>query len=891
MPPTSRTLTVDAVPRESAVEPGASTAVDVTVTDAAGNPVDGADLAVVVVDEAVLSLIGYDLADPVAAFYGDLGSYLSTEYLRRTLLLSRADALTATGFAAGGENFAASDDAGDSVEETTEDESAADGAIVASAAPAPMEADVAAESGRQAGGSGQAIEVRSNFDALAVFAPSVTTDARGRATVDIDLPDNLTRYRVMAVAAHGEDRFGKGESTLTARLPLQVRPSAPRFANFGDAFELPVVVQNQTDADVTADVVLETTNLNVEGPDETRTGASVTVPAGDRVEVRFPVTAADAGTARFRATAVTGSGAAESTDSAQVSLPVYTPTTSESFATYGVLDDGAVAQPMLTPEGVVPQFGGLEVTTSSTAVQALTDAVLYLSDYSYESADALASRLIAIAALRDVLEAFESEQLPPASEIEQAVADDIDGLVGLQNDDGGWPVWQRNRPSEPFHTIQATHALLAARDAGYDVPSGTVERALERLRTIEGIIDQDWSRLTRLSLRAYAVHVRDLAGDRDPAEAAAVYRELEAATDDELPLDAIAWLWPVIDDQGIADAIELTFANQVTETPSAATFTTGYGEDAHLVLASDRRTDGIVLDAFLDQQPGSDLVPKIVNGLIANQKQGRWNNVQENAFILLALKRYFDTFEATTPDFVARVWLGDLYAAEHTFEGRSTDSSLTVVPTAELLGRDDPAIVIAKDGEGRLYYRLGLRTAPDDLRLDPRDEGFVVQREYLPVGDPGDVVLGDDGIWRIRAGAEVRVRLTMVADSRRVNMALVDPLPAGLEIVNPALSASPALPPEPDEPSDFPTPGFPEPCCEVFDVGIGWYGTWFDHQNLRDDRAEAFSGFLPAGTYTYDYIARATTPGTFVVPPTKAEEIYTPEVFGRTGTDTVVITG
>ena len=55
--------------------------------------------------------------------------------------------------------------------------------------------------------------------------------------------------------------------------------------------------------------------------------------------------------------------------------------------------------------------------------------------------------------------------------------------------------------------------------------------------------------------------------------------------------------------------------------------------------------------------------------------------------------------------------------------------------------------------------------------------------------------------------------------------------------------------------------------------------------------AEAFSGYLPAGTYTWDYIARATTPGTFVVPPATAEEIYTPEVFGRTGTDTVVVEG
>ena len=92
------------------------------------------------------------------------------------------------------------------------------------------------------------IAVRTNFDALAVFAPAVKTDAAGRATIEVKLPDNLTRYRVMVVAAAGEKQFGSGEANITARLPLMVRPSAPRFLNFGDRFELPVVVQNQTDA-------------------------------------------------------------------------------------------------------------------------------------------------------------------------------------------------------------------------------------------------------------------------------------------------------------------------------------------------------------------------------------------------------------------------------------------------------------------------------------------------------------------------------------------------------------------------------------------------------------------------------------------------------------------
>jgi uncharacterized protein YfaS (alpha-2-macroglobulin family) len=53
---------------------------------------------------------------------------------------------------------------------------------------------------------------------------------------------------------------------------------------------------------------------------------------------------------------------------------------------------------------------------------------------------------------------------------------------------------------------------------------------------------------------------------------------------------------------------------------------------------------------------------------------------------------------------------------------------------------------------------------------------------------------------------------------------------------------------------------------------------------MRDDRVVLFADRLPAGVYEYTYLARATTYGSFVVAPTKAEEMYHPETFGRAAT-------
>jgi uncharacterized protein YfaS (alpha-2-macroglobulin family) len=152
--------------------------------------------------------------------------------------------------------------------------------------------------------------------------------------------------------------------------------------------------------------------------------------------------------------------------------------------------------------------------------------------------------------------------------------------------------------------------------------------------------------------------------------------------------------------------------------------------------------------------------------------------------------------------------------------------------------------------------------------------GFVVQRSYEAVDDLEDVFQDKDGVWHIKAGARVRVKLTMVADDRRYHVALIDPLPAGLEIINSSLAVSESIP--------------QDPVARDYHYGW-WWGTWYEHQNMRDDRVEAFASLLWDGVYEYTYVTRATTPGTFIVPPARAEEMYSPEVFGRSGSDWVII--
>jgi uncharacterized protein YfaS (alpha-2-macroglobulin family) len=440
--------------------------------------------------------------------------------------------------------------------------------------------------------------------------------------------------------------------------------------------------------------------------------------------------------------------------------------------------------------------------------------------------------------------------------------------------------------SNPFVSVHAAHALQRAAAEGFDVPRNAVERALSYLRAIDGNV-RTWPLRERQSARAYALYVRQRWNDDAAVEEA---RRMATTPPDrvggELPVEAAAWLLNTLAGNGGAqtETAELRrfLLNRVTETAGGATFTERYEDGAHLLLHSRRRTDAVVLDALIAAEPASDLIPKLANSLLGHRVRGRWAGTQENAWVLLALDRYFRTYEAEAPSFQSRIWLDQRFAGGHTFAGRTTERQHVAIPMPELLRADTSTLLITREGAGRLYYRAGLRYAPSDLRPDALDRGFSVTRTYEAADDSTDVRRDADGTWRVRAGARVRVRVALVAPSTRTHVALVDPLPAGFEPLNPELRGTgftdaPQLVPNAPDARRRPPPRQPV---------RSW---WFVHQNLRDDRAEAFATLLPAGIYEYSYLARATTPGRFVVPPPRAEMMYEPETFGRGSGDTVVV--
>jgi len=889
VPPEIRRLHVAALPALPVVSPGTQTSVRVVVTGADGEPVPDVQVALVVVDEAVLAMTRRELADPLEVFHPVHAAHAYDLRGRDLVQLADPDVKVPDRFGAlsdrrrHGEQGAPLDSAFDSVGEAAPKSGmrtsgyGGRSADFSSALPMRALGYLGAPEGGAAPAADETIRLRTNFDVLAAFVPGVVTDASGQADVPIDLPDRLTRYRVLAVAVDSGARAGLGEAALTARLPIMLRPSPPRFLNVGDVAELPVVVQNGLDEPLSVDVALAATGLSFSGHSTRR----VLVPAQDRVELLFPVVADRPGKASLSIVA-SASLRPELADAATADFPVLTPATAEAFATYGQIEDGVTIQPLQPPTDALPGFGGLELSLTTTALAELTDAVVQLVTYPYQCAEQRASRVLALAVLGDVLAAFDAEGLPDPDALDAQIREDLSQLAALQNGDGGWSFWRRDERSQPYLSVHVTHALLLAAQAGWDVSSQVLSSGVAYVRDVRARLASLSPRLSPMSelvVRAYGLAVERRAG-RNVADRA--HDLLLAAPLDDWPLDGLGWMLPALaGDASLADdvtAVHRHVSNRVVESASTAHFVDAYDRAGQLVLASPRRSDAVMLAGLLESGLDEDLQPKLVRGLLSHRVKGSWRTTQENVFALLALSRYFELHESVTPELTAAMWLGDRLAAEQGFSGRSAERSNVTIPLDVLSEQGPTNLTVQADGQGRLYWRLGLRYAPVDPFSQAVSAGFTVERSYEALDDPGDVVRDETGVWHIRRGARVAVRLTVVNGSRRFHVALVDRLPAGLEILNSAFAVTGPIPEDQQalDPISFRHCWF-------------WGRQWYDHENLRDDRAEVFALSLQPGVHHYSYVARATTPGAFLVPPVLAEEMYAPETFGRSAGVRVII--
>jgi alpha-2-macroglobulin len=684
--------------------------------------------------------------------------------------------------------------------------------------------------------------VRKNFAASAYWNPFLLTDDSGRVTFRFKLPDNVSGFTLMAVAQSLASQFGEGETTIRVSKPILLLPSVPRLARTGDLFDAGVVVINHTQQSRTVALTAAATGVVMEA----KNVESIQLAPGQAREVTYRFNAESIGTAVLTFAAKSGGDE----DGLQCSFPIVSPRRGETTALMNSTTEPTSNEAINIPVSIMPDEGSVEVTAASTAMVGLSGGMSYLFTYPYGCLEQRASSVLPILLAGDLVDAFKFDVFKN-QDYKLIAQKTIDEIPRYQDYDGGFSYWKGDRPSSPFISAYAVYTLLEAQEHGYRVETRAYENGIQYLSRLLAGGDKDprESIEAQNCTRAFILYTLARAGKLNAPAMDKLYSERTS-----LPLFAKAYLlraYALKDAHSpMANELARDLVNCVKIDPTGASFEEPVENGLAEIFHSNVRTTAIILQALIEADKDAELGAKIVRRLMNVQHNGRWRSTQENLYVVSALASYFKKYEREEPQYHAQIALDGKKLLAELFAGRSLETFSERENISALPKGRDIKISISKEGDGRLYYGVRMNYTPKG-DTPPLNEGITVQKTI----EPYEVGSGPD----IRTGMLMKITVNVVADQDRHFVAVDDPVPAGFEVVSMTFATS---------------------ASNVNEAARSSYV--FNHTETYDDRVSLFAVYLPAGMHTYSYLVRAIHAGTYVMPSTRAECMYEPEVFGCT---------
>ncbi len=734
------------------------------------------------------------------------------------------------------------------------------------------------------GGGGSDISLRSVFKFVSYWNPSIIPNERGEAEIEFDAPDNLTGWRVLAMAVTPGDCMGLGEGKFKVNRPTEIRPVMPNQVIAGDKFEAGFSIMNRTPKDRRLTVA-----ITARGPIQIPADKNfeLSLPPFKRHTVWLPIKTTEAGQIEFTAKAwddMDGDGITHA-------LTVNKRFSLETAADYGSTTEPSVTETLQFPKDMRIDVGGVTVDLSATVLGNLEGAFQYLKDYPYSCWEQVLTKGVMAAQYAGLKPYLSSNFKWPESA--KLSTETLKRASDFQAPGGGMTYYiPEDRYVSPYLSAYTALAFTWFREAGLEIP-GPVEQKLHAyLLTLlrRNTVPDFYSKGMAATVRAVALAALANRGEinRSDLERYAPHiKEMSLFGKAHFLLAALAV--PETDEMRshVADLI-LSHGN---ESGGKMVFSEVI-DDMSRILASPLRTNGAILSAltaYAKTDPGKkkigDIPFKLVRFITQSRKnRDHWENTQENIFCMKGLLDYTRRYEDKSPDLNVRALFDRDLMGQAEFTHVRGEPATFERP----IRKDDPgqtaAIRLERKGRGRLYYATRLSYAPLKENANPINAGIEIHREYS-VQQNGKWVLLKSPL-QLHRGDLTRVDLFLSLPAARNFVVVDDPVPGGLEPVNRDLATASTV---------DATHGAFEPAD-----GSWWFkqGEWsaygisrwsFYHRELRHNAARFYSEYLPAGNYHLSYTAQVIAPGEFTILPARAEEMYDPDIFGKGLTDRLVV--
>jgi len=541
-------------------------------------------------------------------------------------------------------------------------------------------------------------------------------------------------------------------------------------------------------------------------------------------------------------------------------IPVYRYEARETVGTSGQMTSGGsqIEAISLPPEMDITQ-GELTIELAPSLAAGMTDGLAYLQSYPYECVEQTISRFLPNVLTTRALKTAGISDPELETNLETQVNTALQRLYNWQNPDGGWGWWS-NQKSDIQTTAYTVLGLTEAKAAGYAISDPVLQRAVNFLRT-QVRASSSGSQPYQLNRSAFVLYVLARAGSPEVSLTVKLYdqRQLMALFGRAFLADTLYQIDPG------DPRLKTLLSDFASYGIHSATGTHWEEIEADpWSWNTDTRTTAIILSAVSQIDPSNPLNANAVRWLMSSRQNGHWQGTQETAWTIMALTHWMGASGELKANYnFAAALNGERLGGGAANTGTIRQTLTLKVDIASMLAGQANRLAIGRDdGPGNLYYTAHLDVSLPVEDIQALNQGIVLSRNYFREDDSTTPVA--EANW----GDTLLARLTIVAPHDLHYVVVDDPLPAGLEAVDPTLITNPqSVPPEQYAWNDL--------------VSRGWGWWYFNHVEMRDEKLVLSADYLPAGTYVYTYQVRAGTAGTFRTIPPTAQEFYFPEVYGR----------
>lgn len=660
--------------------------------------------------------------------------------------------------------------------------------------------------------------VRTDFKPVLLWKGRVKLDSNGRADLDVPLADSLSAYKLVAIATDGGELFGTGSATVRTVQDLTIYAGVPPLVRSGDEFGATFTLRNGTDRPMNV-----TASAELEGGPAPGGPQTVAIPAGGAVPVTWRLTAPENVDA-LRWTVSARSSDGRSSDRIQVEEQVVPAVPVETWAAT-FLRVGPAPFPVAAPAGAIVGRGSIEVALSASPSPPLTGVRSYMLYYPFECFEQRLSKAVAL-------------------DDRQAWAGMMDQLPAYIDRNGLLRYW----PGDfmPGSIALTAYALSITSEAGFEWPEERKKRLLDTLKTVvDGRLDDDNEgpadmRLLRLS--ALAALARN--GAATPAMLGQAGIPLA-----DMPTASLAdWLMTLDKVPGAGAkrlaAAEAALRGRIVYEGTRLDLVDTKAAPWWMMVSDDEMALKALLAAIGRRGWAAD-APRMMIGVGLRQQRGHWDTTPANAWGTIAVRR----FEAAYPGAAAGTTEGRLGGEVQTRMWPRLPAGGRPVPPPPMsfaLPARPASLMLSHSASPKPWATVSVRAAVPLAAA--AFAGYRVTREvsFLERKRPG----------KLSAGDVLKVRISVDAPVDRTWVVIEDPIPAGASVISGGGGQSALL----------------------AGRASGGSGAWPSYIERGNDAWRAYFGWMPQGRTTVEYALRINGAGRFLLPPTRIEAMYSPEI-------------